>query len=150
MSTETLIQKEKLITVANLRDTAHGLRCDRGTPMGNPFVLLAKEPIATRKICVAAYGFYLHLVANKGHEPIDAIDLIQSRHKPGQRPLLVSSTKPPSKETFLSYLADIESRYLDSEPLTLLCWCAPLPCHCDRIAAYLRWKYAPNNCPPYI
>lgn len=54
MSTETLIQKEKLITVANLRDTAHGLRCDRGTLIGNPFVLLAKEPIATRKIRVAA------------------------------------------------------------------------------------------------
>jgi hypothetical protein len=145
-----MIQKEKLVTVANLKDTANGLRCDRGTPMGNPFVLLAREPISARKLCVDSYGFYLHLVVNKGFEPIDAIDLLQSRHKPGQRPLLIASNKKPSRVAFLSYLADIESRYLDSEPLILLCWCAPLPCHCDRIAAYLRWKYAPNNRPPYM
>lgn len=132
---------EKLITVANLRNTTDGLRCDRVTPLGNPFVLMAKEPIATRKTCVAAYGFYLHLVANEGHEPIDAIKAVQSRQKPGQPPLVVAATKKPSRESFLSYLAEIENQYREKPQLTLLCWCAPLACHCDRIADYLRWKY---------
>lgn len=133
--------ESRLIKVANLRHTTDGIRCDRESALGNPFVLLSRDDMSSRIDCVTAYGFYLHLVANESLQPDEAIEQVKFRQKPGQRILIVAATVKPSRKSFIDELAAIEEKYWNRQPVILLCWCAPLPCHCDRLAAYLRWKY---------
>lgn len=129
-----------MITVANLRDATEGYRCDRLSALGNPFVLMARSDAAARADTVTAFGLYLHLIANEGFEPVEAIERVKARQKPGQRVLIVASTIKPSRDSFMTELETLEASCLRQEPLILLCWCAPAPCHCDRIANYLNWK----------
>jgi hypothetical protein len=126
-----------MLRVANLRVELIGFRCDRKSNLGNPFVLMRGDETGRDRV-VKAYGIYLHQIVNEGLEPIDAIEYVQSvsRHH-----LLAASTKPPGRRSFIDELAAIEECYVDRKPVTLLCWCAPLACHCDRIAAFLRWRY---------
>jgi Domain of unknown function (DUF4326) len=130
-----------VITVANLRNTTDGFRCDRLSALGNPFVLMARNDTAGRADAVTAYGLYLHLIANEGFEPVEAIERVKARQKPGQRMLIVASTPKSSRDSFMVELGALTEKHLKQEPVTLLCWCAPLPCHCDRIADYLNWLH---------
>jgi Domain of unknown function (DUF4326) len=125
------------IRVANLRAESIGFRCDHKSSLSNPFVLLRGDEGGRDRV-IKAYGIYLHQIANEGLEPIDAIEYVQSVSK---HHLLVSSSKPLKRWSFIDELAAIEECYDDYKPVTLLCWCAPLACHCDRIAAFLRWRY---------
>jgi hypothetical protein len=54
--------------------------------------------------------------------------------------MIKTCTKPPDRQLFIADLAKIEMAYADKKSITLLCWCAPRACHCDRIADYLKWK----------
>jgi hypothetical protein len=125
---------KRLIEVANLRETSDGMICDRTSALGNPFCLVRGAGLPERRQVVRLYGCYLHLVANRGHEPIQAIKAIKNVH-----PVIVHSTRKPDRSEFMEALGRLEW-VLESGYLRLLCWCAPLPCHCDRIKDYLLWK----------
>jgi len=36
-------------------------------------------------------------------------------------------------------LNDLVREYKETGELILICWCHPLPCHCDVLAAAIRW-----------
>jgi hypothetical protein len=127
-----------MIKVENLRNETNGFRCDRKSPLGNPFVLLKGQEEVMRDCVVKAYGIYLHEVANNGLEPKEAVQRVQAISR---SQLIIAFTKPPDRQSFISYLAKIEIAYTDRNLITLLCWCAPKACHCDRIADYIRWKF---------
>jgi hypothetical protein len=134
------LSQTRLIGVGNLRNTTEGIRCDRLSALGNPFVLLTRDDMTARVGSVNAYGLYLHYVVNEALEPIEAIERIKLKQRPGQQLLIVSSTPKPSRNLFINEMARLEEMYWTKQPITLLCWCHPLPCHCDRIVDYLKWK----------
>lgn len=123
-----------MIEIANLRKTRDGMICDRASPLGNPFCLYRGAGMAERVRVVKLYGCYLHLIANQGHEPIKALKAIKDFH-----PVIISAGKKPDRSEFMEALDRLEW-VLETGYLRLLCWCAPLPCHCDRIKDFLLWK----------
>ena len=122
------------IHIANLRKSRQqqpGVRCDRGTPLGNPFHMLAE---GERERCIAAFRVFLYEVANLGVEPsTEMIHRIAKKHK----------VMPSNGYTLYcrdEIMAALESLGQKSEE-TLLCWCHPKPCHCDVIKRYLAHTY---------
>ncbi len=115
--------------VASLKDTKDGIRCDRSSIMGNPFEM-KKE--SDRPLVIEACRRYLWLVLCCGYNPEDAIEIVCR-----SLPVAVS---PKRKRCSANELL----RAIDSIPddSTLLCWCAPKPCHCDVIIKYREWKNA--------
>jgi Domain of unknown function (DUF4326) len=136
------------ITVGNLRNVSDGVRCDRLSVLGNPFVLMTRIDPVMRVNVVTAYGYYLYLVAVMGFEPLIAIETVVQKFKKVGVCLVVAQNKSPSREDFMEGLHELESRVMTGEPLKLLCWCEPDPCHCDRIKAYLEWRFASEEFEP--
>jgi hypothetical protein len=127
-----------VISIDNLRSTREGIRCDRKFPLGNPFALLSGSGDRERDIVVDAYGYYLHLVANLQMSPTLAL---QTANNLTPQPLIIHRSARPFRHQFMAELNRLEE-LARSQDITLLCWCYPLRCHCDRIADYLRWRLA--------
>ena len=115
------------ITVANLNKTKSGIRCDRKSPLGNPFYLIHEYQ---RDTVISAYRTYLYKIIFKDMTPKEsAISL----NLPIANTWQIPTTTEFTKELYRIY---INSLYQDT---TLLCWCHPLPCHCDVIVNYLQY-----------
>jgi Domain of unknown function (DUF4326) len=128
-----------MIRVGNLRDMCEGIRCDRLSPLGNPFVMLTRGDEEQRKLVIQCYARYLHLVANLGTEPNEAVKTVFRWEKAKGNYVMVSSNILPPKATFMAELDRIAGLAKEKD-ITLLCWCYPLACHCDRIVDYINWK----------
>ena len=119
------------IKVANLKHTNKGVRCDRGTALGNPFELTHESE---RDNVIFGFKRYLWMVLHHNIEPyIAANDIANDQN------LKISRTwKRPSRDDIESLLTEIIGLY-EKENVTLLCWCFPKKCHCDVIKAYIEW-----------
>lgn len=128
------------LSVGNLSVTKHGIRCDRATPVGNPFEMRGE---AERDLVIKGFRKYLYLVAMTWEDPEFAANKVAQ-----QLGLKISKTwKPPQQEVVASELSKIQ----EQEDAVLLCWCAPKPCHCDIIINYLNYLkeeewIAKNSC----
>lgn len=124
------------ITVANLRDTKEGIRCDRISMLGNPFQM---ESELDRILVVKAFREYLHAVTTNDEEPAIVVSRMSAKHL-----LQISNTwKRPTSRQFMGELNRICQLAL-IEDITLLCWCAPQTCHCHVIENYLNWRAGQN------
>lgn len=125
------------ITVANLRDTKEGIRCDRVSALGNPFQL---ESELDRILVVKAFREYLNAVAVNEEEPAIVAARMSVKYE-----IAVSNTwKRPTYRQFIGELNRIDQLSLN-EDITLLCWCVPLTCHCHVIESYINWKRNKNG-----
>lgn len=99
------------IIVASKRNGAVGEYVGRPSPLGNPFShtdgTLAQYRVATREEAVAKYADWLHARIMEGNRAV---------------------TRELER---LGKLAE------ERGELTLVCWCAPLPCHADVIREVL-------------
>ena len=120
------------ITIANLRQTTEGIRCDRISVLGNPFHMRSEEE---RLDVVKAYKRYLSGVAIDQEDPSILASRMADKYL-----LQVSTTwKRPTSRQFVQELNRIQ-QLSNLEDVTLLCWCAPLACHCNIIRDYINWK----------
>jgi hypothetical protein len=130
---------KNLIRVANLRTTKVGEICDRRSPLGNPFVLIAQTETEREKV-IAAYRKYLYRITILGATPEQAVDTILREYRSRSIDLVTSKQPITSRNSFMNELERLEILAEQGE-ITLLCWCSPLPCHCDKIADYLKWGH---------
>ncbi len=72
-------------------------------------------------------------VVNNGADPVDVVPALAQKYKVMQS----GAWKCPSRYQVLAELAKLGAL----PEVKLLCWCAPLPCHCDVIKSYLEWKH---------
>ena len=86
-----------------------------------------------RTAVVAAFREYLHQVANLGANPVDVVPGLADKYNVK----VAGMWKRPSRAQVMAGLAKLEAM----PDVKLLCWCAPLPCHCDVIKSYLEWKH---------
>jgi len=126
------------ITVLNLKTTKQGIRCDRGSTLGNPF-LLGNE--LERRRVIEGYRRYLWQVVHVWDEPLEAAKSVGTQ----LGLIIASSWRQPTREQVVLALQKIEVQIEQGKHVTLLCWCAPSPCHCDVIANYLRWWLSNQN-----
>lgn len=120
------------ITIGNLRQTTEGIRCDRTSVLGNPFHMRSEKE---RLNVVKAYKRYLSGVAINEEDPSILVSRMADKYS-----LQVSNTwKRPTSRQFLQELSRIQQLSI-TEDITLLCWCAPLACHCNIISDYIKWK----------
>jgi Domain of unknown function (DUF4326) len=129
-----------LIKVGNLKVTKVGEVCDRSSVLGNPFVLSAKTEAEREKV-IAAYRKYMYRIAVLGRTPEQAIRGVVREHHSRSTHLVVANLGCRGRKSFMDELERLETLAKQGE-ITLLCWCSPLPCHCDKIADYLRWRLA--------
>jgi Domain of unknown function (DUF4326) len=125
------------ITVANLQNTKEGIRCDRISMLGNPFVL---ESELDRKRIVEMFRQYLYGITMFDEEPSTMAAQLSDRYA-----MAISNTwKRPTHRQFIGELNRIQILSL-TQDCTLLCWCSPLRCHCDILASYFKWKNQDSN-----
>lgn len=121
-------------TVGNLRNTKAGIRCDRTSILGNPFLMSTEE---NRDVAVKAYREYLYLVACTWEDPECAAKEIAEKYGLNIAP----AWRKSENHDFLAELSRIENM----SSATLLCWCSPKVCHCDVLVSYLNWSTGQNN-----
>jgi hypothetical protein len=129
-----------LIKVGNLKTTKAGEVCDRSSVLGNPFMLSAKTESEREKV-VAAYRKYMYRITVLGSTPEQAVHGIVREHHSRSTHLVTTDIERPGRKPFMDELERLETLAKQGE-ITLLCWCSPLLCHCDKIADYLRWRLA--------
>lgn len=97
------------IEIVNLRRVASAdFKCDRTSPLGNPFII---HDNVTRKIACEKYQKYFNR-------------FIENNHK-----------KPfSSRKIYLDKII-ATARVQD---ITLGCWCTPKQCHCETIRQYVE------------
>jgi len=118
-----------MLLTANLKATKTGIRCDRSTFLGNPFDL--KNETDRGRVC-DGFKKYLWAIVGHGHTPVRAADAIALCMG-----LPISPRwQAPTTAQFLSALKRIEQA---PDGTKLLCWCAPLRCHCDEYVSYREW-----------
>lgn len=124
-------------TVGNLRNTQEGIKCDRTSPLGNPFEMRSESE---RDAVVKAFRHYLWLVACCWEDPLTAATAIaEATDIEGKKKLEIASTwNPPQQNELSDALTELENK----PGATLLCWCHPKPCHCDVIVRFLHWATA--------
>ncbi|NJR32250.1 MAG: DUF4326 domain-containing protein [Chamaesiphon sp. CSU_1_12] len=120
------------INVGNLRTTTQGIRCDRSSFLGNPFQM---ETENDRHATIKAFRQYLKMTAIDLQEPSIVASQVSIAYK-----LNISSVwKRPTSRQLLKELERVYELGLTQE-ITLLCWCAPLPCHCNVLINYFKWR----------
>ncbi len=119
------------ITVGNLRRITEGIRCDRRSVLGNPFEMRSETD---RMAVIKAFRLYLNAVDRKSCDPVDAAKLIAC----SECLSLSDKWQRPSRPKITAELDRIARLAADAD-ITLLCWCHPLPCHCDVLRSYFEW-----------
>lgn len=115
--------------VRNLRNTKEGLRCDRGTALGNPFFMKNEKE---RDLVCDAFDKYLSKFVYSSNPTLTPADA--ARHAAKLTGATIAKTwREPSREALWAALDDAVAAY----PTPLLCWCAPKRCHCETIAMYI-------------
>lgn len=120
------------ITIGNLKATKQGIRCDRASPLGNPFHLCTESQ---RDAVIEGYRRYLWRVT-QGEEPIAAATAIASE----MGLTLSGNLVYPTRQRLQAAIIEIEKQWQRDGKVTLLCWCKPAACHCDVIKNYLEWR----------
>jgi Domain of unknown function (DUF4326) len=118
--------------VGNIKNTKVGIKCDRSSALGNPFMMRGEEE---RDIVKKAFREYLFQVAMNKIDPLTAAVNIQAKYQL----VLSSAWIQPSCKEFMTELKRVHLATL-KEDTTLLCWCNPLPCHVEIIIDYFEWK----------
>lgn len=99
------------LRVANIRTESIGYRCDRSSPLGNPFKLENKTLENRIEVVQAHKRFLESMLLNKSiEEKLDPSYKQVSRYE---------------------YLDTLGKAFRDPSK-TLLCWCYPQKCHCDN------------------
>jgi Domain of unknown function (DUF4326) len=122
------------ITVANLKDTEVGFRCDRTTDLGNPFRMRSEDERVT---VIEAFRIYFAAVMIHFDDP-----QLTAQKIAANRSMLVDKNWQ-NRQIKLMPVRNKVGELMQSaskSPITLLCHCAPKPCHCDIIANYLHWQ----------
>lgn len=97
------------VKIVNLRwKKAPTFRCDRSSPVGNPFLMLDSSTEERDRVCDLYYDYF-----QKNLNPDD------------------------SPYGFLEYLDQILQAASERD-ITLGCWCAPKRCHCETIKDYVE------------
>ena len=118
-----------MLVTANLKITRVGIRCDRSSFLGNPFDLKSE---ADRASVCDGFKKYLWSIVGHGRSPVDAANTIAvSMGLP-----ISAKWRSPTTEQFLAALDQVVQAPDDTK---LLCWCAPLRCHCDEYVSYREW-----------
>jgi hypothetical protein len=110
--------------VINLKNHRKGVvRCDRVTPLGNPFELKDKDDAAERNQVILGFRRYLFRVVWRNEDPSAAAKQVAA-----EIGVEVSKKfKHPTRKAFLQQFTSL------GDDSILGCWCAPLYCHCDVI-----------------
>lgn len=126
------------ITIDNIRNTRDGEICDRSSVLGNPFPMAVRSAKERQKV-IDAYRRYLHVITIGERTPEQAINRTVRWYHERSEFLISSSMERPKRPAVMAELLRLEgiARVRD---LRLLCWCHPLPCHCDILARYLRYR----------
>jgi Domain of unknown function (DUF4326) len=120
------------ITVANLKITKDGIRCDRTSVLGNPFHMKSE---LDRILVVKLFREYLSAVILDEEEPEIVAARIAAKYK-----IAISNTwKRPTSRQLVKEVNRIYQLGLEQD-ITLLCWCAPLTCHCYVLKNYFNWR----------
>lgn len=128
------LNKPKVGHVKNKKDYDHTIKCDRTSALGNPFEL-DKSKVSSRSQVIEGFRRYLYLVDTKKKEPTEAADIVSI-----SLGLVISKTWARPRRVELMQLLGRIRVLSKKEPTVLLCWCFPLPCHCDVIANYVEYK----------
>jgi hypothetical protein len=111
--------------LGNLRNSSSiGYKCDRSSCLGNPYQI-TKE--LTREDSIALHNLFLYRVLVNGEEPSTILEANKESSE------VISNSisfkyKIVTRKDFISRLATA----LRNEDGLLLCWCDPLPCHCNN------------------
>ena len=98
------------VTVINMRwQKAHDYRCDRQSPVGNPYYMRDKSLQERDLVCDKYEDYFNRCVSDPLNAPKGFIDYLTKMVKASQE-----------------------------RSITLGCWCAPSRCHCDTIKAYIE------------
>ena len=129
------------IQVANYRNLSPSLpgvidvRCDRSSPLGNPFVMRNETE---REAVVKAHKVYLWTLWKEQGIPPDI------RTYGAQKGLLTQHTWEPTMATHAyRVLQNLVNGFRQGNSYRLIDWCHPLPCHTDNIAALIQWACKP-------
>jgi hypothetical protein len=119
------------ITVGNLRRSTEGVICDRRSILGNPFEMRVESE---RMAVILAFRLYLNAVDRKGRDPVGSAKSIAYSECLD----LSDKWQRPNRPTMIAELDRVARLAADGD-ITLLCWCNPLPCHCDVLKSYFEW-----------
>lgn len=102
------------------------VRCDRKTPLGNPFDIRGKE--ALRDAACECFEEYCDLIINHDHEPGYAARQVLNKFRVKFPDLRLSPVwERPSRAKFLKEFMAIKEEDM------LMCHCFPKRCHCESI-----------------
>jgi hypothetical protein len=126
--------KPKVGHLKNRKSFDHAITCDRTSVLGNPFEL-DKSKASSRSDVIEGFRRYLYLVTMKNKDPTEAAITVSKSLN-----ISISKTwiKPNKNEVLV--LTDRIVEQSQTKSITLLCWCSPLPCHCEVIANFVDYK----------
>ena len=119
-------------TIGNLNRTQDGIRCDRLSLLGSPF---RRKDESQRILGNQGFRKYLFEVAVHNNDPQLVAKQIRIENGLSISPRWLN----PSAHVFQDELTKVHMATLSSNT-TLLCWCEPLPCHCEILVKYFNWK----------
>lgn len=119
-------------TIGNLNRTQDGIRCDRISILGSPF---SRKNESQRILGNQGFRQYLFDIAVHNKNPQSVAKQIRLENGLNISPRWLS----PSAHVFQDELQKVHMATL-SFNTTLLCWCEPLPCHCEILIKYFDWK----------
>ncbi len=126
---------ENVCIIVDKDDEIIHIRCDRKSPLGNPYDMQRSEKL--RDAVVNAHnGYFVKKVMGMNHT--------EYQHRGGLN-FAKGFTVPPTDK--LIHSVDwLDRRLREGYTLKLYCWCSPKRCHADNIADWLTYK---TNLPPH-
>jgi Domain of unknown function (DUF4326) len=118
------------IRIGHLANETEGIRCDRASILSPPFIV--RDEIS-REVNQRAFRQVMKLIYRDMIEPIEAVKAVSKIYKVDISPLWPK----PSRSTFLAELNRINTLSQTTD-ITLLCWCAPLDCHCQILINFME------------
>lgn len=127
-----------MVTIANLKHTNIGFRCDRQTPLGNPFVLI-KDNKHNRSLSICAFRMYINLVVLKNKKPHEARHIVAEHLNLNKEEGVGITFTLPTRVDLINSLKALLIDITSNTDQVLLCWCFPKYCHTQiliNLAAY--------------
>lgn len=112
--------EEYKVNIVNLRNKEkYDFRCDRESPVGNPYYM--KNEWYRKSVC-HAYNNYFHSIMTRPEEILSDEQI-----------------------TFRNYAESILEHLKQYKEVVLACWCTPLRCHCETIKEWLLTQVAKDG-----
>lgn len=120
----------------DLHPGALRIRCDRATPLGNPF-----EVGNDLERCIQAFRFYLYYVLVHSRDPLLAASLVKRNHDEFKN-VAISKVWEEKQWTRSQVVGTFEKACKEGRDrdVSLDCWCVPKDCHCRIIRSAMLWK----------